>query len=291
MILSDKVLEQRLVTDPSEVLKARQWWEDRDWAKIADRILIDPFDKNKLGLCDYSFCVGEQYIFLQDPFNTRPLDKDQQIVLGPGETALILTEEYVALPRNIMGFVVPRARRLFEGSSICASRIDPTWYGKLIIGFTNLAKFPVVLYRGEPFCIFYMVETRETEKVLTKREMPHLGRTSMGKMEFPDLRPKELVRPEDVSETHIKEVIDSFGRPYDIVFGAIEQNRVATYEAVERELGPKLAETAASQAVHAAFREQQRWLRNLIIGILAIIGLPVVTVVVTWILRLVGLIP
>lgn len=291
MIISDKVLKERLITDTAKIELAEKWWEQGNWVEIGNGVLISPFDEVRLGPADYSLSVGSEYVLLRDPYHIYPLAENEQFTLGPGETALILTKEYVALPRNLTGFFVPRARRLFEGSFICASRVDPTWYGRLLIGFSNLAKFPVVLREGESFCIFYMVETSEVERPLTKREVPHLGRRSIGTLEFADLRPTPPVRPEDVTESNIRETVDSFGRPYDIVFGAIDQNRAIIFEAVERELGPKLADTAASQAVKAAFQEQQKLLRNLIIGILALIGVPIVTWVVILILRLVGQIP
>ncbi len=290
MILSDRVLCERLILDQAELVQAKIWWEERDWTRILDRILIEPFSQKCLGPCDYQLSIGEEYVILQDLYNTRQLKKNEQILLGPGDTALILTEEYIALPRNVIGFVVPRARRLFEGSSISATRIDPTWYGKLLIGFTNLAKFPVVLRRGDPFCVIYFAESAEVEKAISWDAVKHLGRIKIDKIDFSDLRPKDLLRPEDVTETKVREVIESFGRPYDIVFGAMEQNRTIIYEAMERELGPKLAEVAANHAVQVAFREQQKLLRNLVIGILALIGVPIVTWVVTWILKLLGVI-
>lgn len=272
MILANKVLEERLVKGPADAVQAREWWEKGQWSRIGNKILIDPFDPNKVGAADYALSIGEEYILLRDPYHTKSLSVGDSIELGSGETCLILTEEYIALPPNVMGFVVPRARRLFEGSSICASRIDPTWYGKLIISFTNLAKSPTSLYRGESFCILYFAETSEVGKALNKREVPHLGRTRIGKVEFPNLRERRLMRREDVTETNIEEVLQTFGRPFDIVFGAIDRSRKTTIDFIEREIAPKVAAAATDTATREAFKRQHRLMIALVSGFLAILA-------------------
>ena len=272
MILANKVLEERLIKGPADAAQAREWWRKGEWSKIGNKILITPFDPDKVGVADYALSVGEEYLSLRDPLRPKPLAEEDFIEVGPGETCLILTQEYIGLPRNVMGFVVPRARRLFEGSSICASRIDPTWYGKLIISFTNLAKAPTSLHRGESFCISYFVETSEVGKALNKREVPHLGRTRIGKVDFPDLRERVLVRREDVTETHMAEVEQTFGRPFDVVFGAIDRSRKATIDFVEREVAPKVAAAATDAATREAFKRQHRLMIALVSGILAILA-------------------
>lgn len=213
--------------------------------------------------------MGSDYRLLRDPHAPQSLDVSQSFLLGPGETALVLTEEFIALPRNVMGLVVPRARRIFEGMSLSATRVDPTWYGKLLVGMTNLAKSPTAIYRGEAFCTLYFAETGEVEKPLTKSDTPFLGRTEIGRIELPNLRERVLrQRPEDITRQDVEDVVETFGRPFDVVFGAMESTRRTTFEAVERELGPKLADTAASQAFRSAFRSQQQLLIALVTGIL-----------------------
>lgn len=270
MILADGDIQKRLI--PQTADNPTRWWERSDWDEIGDQILIDPFETTSLRVCTYELHVGGEYRLLRDPHTPRFLADNQDFQLGPGETALILTEEYIALPRNVMGLVVPRARRIFEGSTIAATRIDPTWYGKLLIGFTNLSKSPTAIYRRDAFCNMYFAETGNVDRPLTKGDTPFLGRTHIGKIELPNVRERVLRgSPEDVTRQDIEDVVETFGRPYDIVFGALEQSRRATFEAVERELGPKLAETASSQAIMSAFRWQNRMLTALITGILAVL--------------------
>lgn len=269
MILADADIRKRLLPPLSTDASPIDWWEQRDWDKILDHLLIDPFAASNLRACTYDLRVGSEYRLLRDPHTVRLLHDGESFELGPNETALILTEEYVALPRNVMGLVVPRARRIFEGSSISATRVDPTWYGKLVIGVTNLAKSPTAIFRRDSFCTLYFTETGSVENALTRADTPFLGRTQIGKIELPNIRERRLrTRPEDVTRQDIDDVVETFGRPYDVIFGALELTRRTTFEAVERELGPKLADTAATQAIRSAFRHYQHLLTALVTGIL-----------------------
>ena len=167
MIISDKTLKTHLVLDRDDIIQTRELWKKGKWESIGNRIIIYPFNIRNLGPCCYGLTVGEEYISLRDPFNSKPLRKaGEHINVGPSETVLILTSEYICLPRNVLAMVVPRAAWIFEGASLSATRVDPTWYGKLLVGFTNLAKNPIVLDFGEEFCTCYFMETTETEKAL-----------------------------------------------------------------------------------------------------------------------------
>lgn len=246
-----------------------EWWEQGDWDEIGDHLILDPFEPGSLRGCTYELRVGAEYRLLGDPHTRRTLEPGDTFDLGPDETALVLTEEYVALPQTLMGLIVPRARRIFEGTSISATRVDPTWHGKLVIGVTNLAKSPTAISRGDSFCTLYFAETGRVERGLTKDNTPFLGRTRIGNLELPNLRQRRLrTRPEDVTRQDIEDVVETFGRPFDVVFGAMEHTRRTTFEAVERELGPKLADTAASQATRSAFKFQQQLLVGLVSGVL-----------------------
>ena len=272
MILADADITKRLVF-PSDEGNPLEWWKQGKWDEVADHILIHPFDPAALGACTYELRVGAEYRLLHDPHTPRRLGEGENFELGPGETALLLTEEFLALPRNVMGLIVPRARRIFEGGSLNSTRVDPTWHGNLLVGFANLGKSPTAVYRGDSVCTLYFAETGRVEKELTAANTPFLGRTQIGKIDLSNVRERVLRRrPEDVTRQDIDDVVETFGRPYDVVFGALELTRTTTFEEIERELGPKLADTAATQAIKSAFRTQQRLLTGLVIAAIGLIA-------------------
>lgn len=279
MILSDRELQNRLIHHPEEITQAIEWWEKGDWGKIGNKMIIDPFNPHALGACCYDLHVGDEYISLRDPDNTKQLKEGERIRIGPGETVLILTEEYICLPKVVLAMIVPRATWIFEGTSICATRIDPTWYGKLLIGFTNLAKNPIVLNRQEAFCTCYFMEASETEKVLTPDKPHFLGRTKIGRIDLTHARQQKLLSPDKVDLDAIEKVVDLYGWPWDVVRGMFVLTQKELGEWIEKEVSSDIVAEATSAAEKRAFEELikqyselTRWNRNLIIGILTIAG-------------------
>lgn len=272
MILSDKSLVERLIEDREQIEEVKAWWERGEWEKVGNKILIYPFDSKNLGPCSYDLTVGEEYISLRNPENTRPLEKEQPFDVGPGETVLILTEEYICLPQNIMGMIVPRASWIAEGTSLCATRIDPTWYGKLLIGFTNMGKNPINLCRGDRFCTCYFQETFETRKAVTQDQVKFLGRTKIGRVLFTYTRPTPPLPAEKVTLDDLEHTVDRFGTPWDIVRGVFVLSQRELQNYIDKDVAPNVIEEATSQAYKRAFEIQQRWFATLVIGGLTLLA-------------------
>ncbi len=272
MILSDKDLKTRVIQDPQEIKQAIKWWEKGEWSKIGDKIVIDPLKPHALGTCSHDLSIGDEYRSLRDPHTPKQLKEKENIRVGPGESILILTEEYLCLPKNVVAMIVPRARWIFEGTFISATRIDPTWYGKLLVGFTNLAKNPVELYRQEAFCTCFFMETSEVESVLTEDKVHFLGRTNIGRIEFSHATEQKLLSTDKVDRDDIEKVVDLYGWPWDVVRGMFVLTLKEITEYVEKEVAPAIVEDATSAAIARAFENQQKWIRNLTIGLLSIGG-------------------
>lgn len=279
MILSDKDLRTRIIQDPQEAEQARGWWKKGEWDKIGNKIVIHPFDSYALGACCYGLSVGEEYVSLRDPHETRPLKEGEHIRIGPGETVLILSKEYICLPKDILAMIVPRATWIFEGTSLSATRIDPTWYGKLLIGLTNLAKNPVALDYGEEFCTCYFMEATETEKVLTRDTTNSLDREKIGSIKFAHARQQIPLLPDRVNKDDMDKVVELYGWPWDVVRGIFDLTKREIGNWIEKEVTSDIIAEATAAAERRAFdelttqyREVTRWTRNLTIGILAICG-------------------
>jgi len=296
MILSDKDLKERIIQEPQEAKQAREWWEKGQWDKIGNKIVIDPFTPHALGPCCYDLSVGDEYVSLRDPHNTKPLAEGGHIQIGPGETVLILSKEYVCLPKDVLAMIVPRATWIFEGASLSATRIDPTWYGKLLIGFTNLAKNPVALDYGEEFCTCYFMETKEVEKVLTHDTVKSLGRKNIGSIKFAHARQQIPLLPDRVTKDDIDKVVELYGWPWDVARGmfVLTQKEIGNW--IEKEVSSDIVAEATSAAVKTAFdklvnqyAEQTRWTRNLTIGVLTIFGAiaaAIIAVVIGYLIKL-----
>ncbi len=273
-LLSDADISRRVMSAPRE--EVIELWKSESWDEIGEGLYIDPFDSGKLGVCTYDLSVGPEYISLRDPYTTKGLADGDQIEIGPGEMVLILAEEYIALPRSLAAFVVPRARFIFQGGAINATRIDPTWYGRLLVGFTNLSKYPFALGRGEEFCTCLFVHANQPKASLASKGVAHLGRDSISRIETPNIRPRDLREPSEIGPDEMREVVSLFGHPFDVVRGTIEQSRTEIVEHINRDVAPDVVIQARSEAKSEAFdrlldlqESWVKWQRIFVTGMLA----------------------
>lgn len=266
MILSDGEIRERLVADQDEIEAMKGHWARDEWNKIDKRLVIDPLDVRKIGPCSYDLSIGDEYLSLRDPHNPRKLSEGEALEVSPGEAVLILTKEYICLPRDVMGLVVPRARLIREGTLLNATRVDPSWYGKLIIGFANHAKFPVRVYSHDPFCTCVFVRlSEEVKETVAQRRMEGLGRTTLRSLSFTHAIPTMPLGPEQVTREMLQEVVETYGKPWDIIRGAIEQSKKEIINYIDRETAPNMAREAADLVIKELLSETQRMNRILIV--------------------------
>jgi len=269
MILSDSQIRLRLV-------KEEEWkdkWKAGEWDEIKDKILITYFEENNLELNFYTLRTGNQYIKLRNPDEVIEGDK---IVIEPGETVFILTKEYVALPKNIAGLIVPKARWIFEGLISNTTRIDPTWYGRLQIAVSNITRNIITIPEDEGLWTLYFIESYEVEKVLTKDKTPSLGREKLRPLKTTYHRPQKLLRPEQVTLNELNEIVETYGKPWDVVRGLINITKDEVTEYIDVEKAPDIVEEAKKEAYERAFNTMMTWLKILISGILALFAAIVV---------------
>jgi dCTP deaminase len=102
----------------------------------------------------YDLRVGSKYRDHRDKnINVKEVAKTGGIVtLRPGSALIIQTEEYLHLPSQMYGTIAPKVSLLELGLSSTFSKVDPGYFGHLLITLFNLGKTTVTLHRGERFC-------------------------------------------------------------------------------------------------------------------------------------------
>jgi len=269
--LSDSAVKARLIPE-EKVTDAKGWFRNREWDKIGERVLLCPFHADKLGPLSYDLSVGDEAYSIRR--GTRiDITKEKELVIEPGETILILTTEYVGLPRTIFGKIDMRARVVFEGILASSTKVDPTWYGKLIIGVTNHSKDSIKLRRGESFCSLILFElSKPCDKILTTDMIPFLGQESIIYQPL-HVTPWTPKRSDTVTKEDLDQMVSIFGPPLDIARGMFDLLKKDTRDFVEHEWGPHVLRELEHVATSKAY-SYLKWLTSAIIIVLfiAVIG-------------------
>lgn len=91
-------------------------------------------------------------------------DFGEHFVLHPGQFALSDTLEFIALPRDVAGYVTSRSRFGRAGLVIAtAIYIHPTWRGFLTLELQNYGSIPVSLECGSRIAQLILHESTDTE--------------------------------------------------------------------------------------------------------------------------------
>src|SRR5690349_13236139 len=117
------------------------FWSGERWAAqlgLEGPSVIDPASPDRIDCAAYTLAVGpEHYITPTDRSSDPQTQSIQQV--QPGETfsipagqfALVLTEEIVTAPHNVVGFISIRSRIKMKGLvNVSGFHIDPGFIGR-----------------------------------------------------------------------------------------------------------------------------------------------------------------
>ena len=177
-ILSDTSIQELLIPK-EEYETAREWFKERDWDSISGRILIHPYDPKNLGPFNYDLTVGEEVFALGSQQKISIVD-EKKVIIKPGDAFLILTQEYIGLPRKFAASVMPRFCLVREGIFQSMTKIDPTWYGRIAVCIINHSGKHYQLEKNQAFCALVIHELKKhCYKVLNPSNSPALGKESI----------------------------------------------------------------------------------------------------------------
>jgi len=177
-ILSDTSLKE-LVIPKEKYGDAKRWFEERDWDSINGKILIYPFDLKNLGPFSYDLCVGDEVFALRTQREISMIE-EKEVFIESGDMFLVLTEEYIGLPREFAASVKPRFCFVRKGIIQSMTKIDPTWYGKIVVAITNHSKNRFQLRNGQAFCTLIIQRLdKPCSKVLNSSAVTALGKESI----------------------------------------------------------------------------------------------------------------
>lgn len=126
---------------------------------------IDPFTEDRIAEAAYELCLGNE-VFLTDSTSGKKEildDKNSQVVIKPGQFALLLTQETVKIPVDKIAFISIKFSQKIKGLvNISGFHVDPGFNGKIIFSVYNAGPATIVLDKGKPYFMIWFSELKGT---------------------------------------------------------------------------------------------------------------------------------
>ena len=130
---------------------------------------IQPYRKSRVQHAAYELSLGAEVITTSDG-TLRVLDpvpegeeEGGHINIEPGQLAMLITEEVVAIPTGYLGFISIKASIKLSGLvNISGFHVDPGFVGRLKFSVYNAGSDPIPLRRGQPTFLLWFAELDQT---------------------------------------------------------------------------------------------------------------------------------
>mgnify|MGYP001770712067 FL=1 len=123
-------------------------------------MVIRPFDESMLTPNGVDLSVGEEAMVMEGPAGGRRVELPLQAELEvpPGAHVLVVTEEYLELPPDVVGLVNLRSTYARRGLVIPPTVVDAGYRGRLTLALRG-APYPLRIRRGERIWHLLLLES------------------------------------------------------------------------------------------------------------------------------------
>jgi dCTP deaminase len=120
---------------------------------------VSPFNADQVVNSSYELTLGpEAYVTGRKAHAKVHLDSPTaQLIIPPGQFALLLTEEKVNIPLDAIGFISIKSRFKLHGLvNVSGFHVDPGFTGRLIFSVYNAGGTDVLVTRGERLFLLWI---------------------------------------------------------------------------------------------------------------------------------------
>jgi dCTP deaminase len=121
-------------------------------ARDPDAPLVKGWKFGRIMTASYELSLGDEVFVTSSKTGIREVLKPRgQVVIPPGQFALLLTEESLNIPTNVIALISIKTGVKFRGLvNVSGFHVDPGFHGKLKFSVYNAGSESIVLTRGEP---------------------------------------------------------------------------------------------------------------------------------------------
>lgn len=120
--------------------------------------LVIPYDEARVVNCSYELAMGPEVVLTGRADESKiHLSTNEQISIPPGQFALLLTEEHVAIPKDAIGFISIKFRYKIGGLvNVSGFHVDPGFEGRLLFSVYNAGTNAIKVTRGVPLFLLWV---------------------------------------------------------------------------------------------------------------------------------------
>jgi len=116
------------------------------------------FSPKRIKEAAYELSLGNQVYRTDSETRQREIldDRNSQVIINPGQFALLITEETIEIPLNLLGLISIKFSEKIKGLlNVSGFHVDPGFKGKIIFSVYNAGPSVIILDRGSPYFLIW----------------------------------------------------------------------------------------------------------------------------------------
>lgn len=171
---------------------------------IIDDDGLNNYLPSRIKQCSYELNLGNR-VYLTDnesKISTILDDTNDSININPGQFALLMTEETIHIPNDLLGFISIKATEKLKGLiNVSGFHVDPGFKGKLLFSVYNASPSTIQLRKGDQYFLIWFSELKTPlEKEYLYKSNNHQGQNKIDPKYITPLINSEAILPFDLGK-------------------------------------------------------------------------------------------
>lgn len=141
------------------------WTSEKLLEQLKGDTLIPNYKESRVKCGAYELSMGPEFFVTANPkgkrqYKKQSLEPNEQVVIPPGQFALLLTEETLEIPADALGFISVKFGKKIRGLiNVSGFHVDPGFRGRLKFSVYNAGSQHITLARGEAVFLIWLSST------------------------------------------------------------------------------------------------------------------------------------
>lgn len=184
------------------------------------------FKYERLQNASYELTLGDEVYTNSDNSKTILDDENSQFEIKPGQFAVLMTDEEIAIPPKYIGFISLKFGFKFRGLiNVSGFHVDPGFKGKLKFSVYNAGSNSIILDRKKPYFVLWISQLTSELEIGDEYDGSHQGQNSITANDIMKIK-GEIASPNILLEK-IKKIQSNFDK-YWWLLGILLSLAIAT---------------------------------------------------------------